>query len=439
MLWQSLTRDRRFAGQFKRQTPVGRHIPDFVSFVHRIAIELVNPAESEAIVADRAARQAWLEARDYRVIEMRGRRCRADLAAELARLENKPARAATNEFRSAATRSVDPCNDRAVNFGAHTSNPGSRFARPGLPARRRRRDPKCLHARGQRGRLDVQHSGGAARAEHLAVAGLQGRQDVGALLVAHLGRSHDCRPHVRLLAASRCDRRMRADRVRQIDAQPSVVRQDRRALDHVLQFADIAGPVVALQPARIAFDSRRPDFSSLASLIRKCWASSGMSSRRSRSGTRLDRKHVEPEIQVLAKPAALHLLLEVAVGGGDHAHVDGAGALLADALEIALLQHAQQLALQLQRNFADLVEKQRAAVGELEAADAVAHRAGEGALDVAEELALEQFARDRCAVDADQRPVAARAGFVDGARDQLLAGAGFAGDHDGGSRSAPPA
>src|SRR6266566_1741432 len=56
ILWQALTRDRRFAGQFKRQTPVGRHIPDFVSFVHRIAIELVNPGESEAIVADRAAR-----------------------------------------------------------------------------------------------------------------------------------------------------------------------------------------------------------------------------------------------------------------------------------------------------------------------------------------------------------------------------------------------
>ena len=42
ILWQALTRDRRFAGQFKRQTPVGRHIPDFVSFVHRLAIELVN-------------------------------------------------------------------------------------------------------------------------------------------------------------------------------------------------------------------------------------------------------------------------------------------------------------------------------------------------------------------------------------------------------------
>ena len=48
ILWQALTRDRRFAGQFKRQTPVGRQIPDFVSFVHRIAIELVNPGEAAA-------------------------------------------------------------------------------------------------------------------------------------------------------------------------------------------------------------------------------------------------------------------------------------------------------------------------------------------------------------------------------------------------------
>src|SRR5262249_60205122 len=55
-LWQALTRDRRFAGGVKRQTPVGRHIPDFVSFVHRIAIELVNANESDAIIADRTAR-----------------------------------------------------------------------------------------------------------------------------------------------------------------------------------------------------------------------------------------------------------------------------------------------------------------------------------------------------------------------------------------------
>src|SRR5580704_7713510 len=87
ILWQALTRDRRFAGQFKRQTPVGRQIPDFVSFVHRIAVELVNAGESETIAADRAARRAWLESRDYRVIEMLTADVERDLEKELARLE----------------------------------------------------------------------------------------------------------------------------------------------------------------------------------------------------------------------------------------------------------------------------------------------------------------------------------------------------------------
>jgi len=87
ILWQALTRDRRFAGQFKRQTPVGRHIPDFVSFVHRIAIELVNPGESDAIAAERAARQGWLETRDYKVVSMAVADVERDLAKELERLE----------------------------------------------------------------------------------------------------------------------------------------------------------------------------------------------------------------------------------------------------------------------------------------------------------------------------------------------------------------
>jgi tRNA/rRNA methyltransferase len=88
ILWQALTTDRRFAGQFKRQTPVGRHIPDFVSFVHRLAIELINPEESEVIVNDRAARRAWLEARGYRVVDMAVAKVEGDLAAELDRLES---------------------------------------------------------------------------------------------------------------------------------------------------------------------------------------------------------------------------------------------------------------------------------------------------------------------------------------------------------------
>jgi tRNA/rRNA methyltransferase len=87
LLWQALTRDRRFAGLFKRQTPVGRQIPDFVSFVHRIAVELTNPEESAAIMTDRAERQTWLEARGYQVLNIAAADVERDLAAELERLQ----------------------------------------------------------------------------------------------------------------------------------------------------------------------------------------------------------------------------------------------------------------------------------------------------------------------------------------------------------------
>ena len=88
ILWQALTTDRRFAGQFKRQTPVGRHIPDFVSFVHRLAIELVNPDETDVIAKDRATRQEWLQQRGYRVVDMKAVAIEADLATELDRLQS---------------------------------------------------------------------------------------------------------------------------------------------------------------------------------------------------------------------------------------------------------------------------------------------------------------------------------------------------------------
>jgi tRNA/rRNA methyltransferase len=71
ILWQALKTDRRFAAQFKRQTPVGTHIPDFVSFTKRVAIELVTDSEQESVERDRATRTAWLAERNYRVVAVK--------------------------------------------------------------------------------------------------------------------------------------------------------------------------------------------------------------------------------------------------------------------------------------------------------------------------------------------------------------------------------
>ena len=66
---------------------------------------------------------------------------------------------------------------------------------------------------------------------------------------------------------------------------------------------------------------------------------------------------------------ARHRLLEVAVGGRHHAHVDAERLHAAHALELPLLHEAQDLALQRQGQVADLVEEERAVVGHLGLAD----------------------------------------------------------------------
>jgi tRNA/rRNA methyltransferase len=87
-LWQALVNDRRFAGRgFKRQTPVGPHICDFVSFPLRLIIDVVPGEEGAAAAQTRAQKRQWLVARDYRVVEVKAAEVEADLAALLGRLE----------------------------------------------------------------------------------------------------------------------------------------------------------------------------------------------------------------------------------------------------------------------------------------------------------------------------------------------------------------
>ena len=76
--------------------------------------------------------------------------------------------------------------------------------------------------------------------------------------------------------------------------------------------------------------------------------------------------------------------------------------LRADGIDLAVLQGAQQLHLGVERQLADLVEEQRAPVGFEEFADAFLDGAGEGALLVAEQDALDQVLGDRAAIDGDE-------------------------------------
>jgi tRNA/rRNA methyltransferase len=86
-LWQALTNDRRFAGRgFKRQTPIGPHIVDFVSFREKCVIELLPADESNEAALARADKHAWLEDHDYRVITISAAVAERDPAGTLEQL-----------------------------------------------------------------------------------------------------------------------------------------------------------------------------------------------------------------------------------------------------------------------------------------------------------------------------------------------------------------
>jgi hypothetical protein len=190
-----------------------------------------------------------------------------------------------------------------------------------------------------------------------------------------------------------------------------------RLLKQVAQFTHVARPGHALEQAHRVLgqllDRRAVRFADrLQQVIHQRRQVRGALTQRRQP----DRHHRQPVVQVDAELAALHRRLEVVAGGRDHPHVHLDHPVRAHRLELLLLQHPQQLGLQRQRHVADLVEQQRAAIGELELA--VSHPAlgaGERTGRDAEELGLEQGVGNGRDVHPDERPI-----MSDGSRSPRL-------------------
>src|SRR5262245_30611682 len=138
--------------------------------------------------------------------------------------------------------------------------------------------------------------------------------------------------------------------------------------------------------------------------------------------------HLQAVKEVLAEGAATDARSQIDVGRGDQTKVGPHESRAAEPPELALLEHAQQLGLRVERQVADLVEKERGAVGLLEDAGALGVRARERAALVTEELALDRTGRDRVAVERHQLVPRPRTQSVQDARDEFLPGARLAGD-----------
>ncbi len=209
-------------------------------------------------------------------------------------------------------------------------------------------------------------------------------------------------------------------------------RADDRPLDHVLQLADVAGPVVALELVHHSFGDLSDDSSeTFAQAGHECGREQRDVFLALAKGGEGDGKHVDAVPEILPEASRPDLVLEVAVGRGDEAHVDRDRLRPSQPLELLVLQDAQELSLELEGKLPDFVQEERAAVGQLEAARLPGEGAREGPALVAEELAFDEVGRQGGAIDLDERPLPASAGTVNRPGDQLLARAGFSEDEGG--------
>src|SRR5690242_12471243 len=140
----------------------------------------------------------------------------------------------------------------------------------------------------------------------------------------------------------------------------------------------------------------------------------------------LDRNNIESMKEVFAKFPARYRGREVDMGSGNHAHIDHNRTGPANAPHGSLLERAQKLALEDERQMADLIEEERATISKFEQPGLRDRGTRERALFVAKQLALEELLGNRRAIDIHERRSTPRTVVVNRARDQFLSRASLA-------------
>lgn len=209
--------------------------------------------------------------------------------------------------------------------------------------------------------------------------------------------------------------------------------EDDGALDEIFEFANVSWPA----PVDHDFDGLIGDegdafVHALGALLDEIadeeWnVFAAFAERRQVNG-----KNVEAVVKIAAEFLVLDGADEIAIAGGEDAGVDADSSGSTEALELLILEHAQQLGLELEGNFSNFIKEKSATVGEFEASHFLGDGAGEGSLFMAEKFALEEAGGNGGAVELYEGTVAARTHHVNGAGDALFAGSGLAGDKDGG-------
>ena len=224
-----------------------------------------------------------------------------------------------------------------------------------------------------------------------------------------------------------------AEEVREVaDIDHSAHDHDAGVADDIFEFADVAGPVVLaeeqLGPIGEAVDGLIELGGELGDEV--AGEELEVAVALEQAG-RFQLNHGEAVEEIFAEGSFGDHGAKIMMSGGDDADVDLARVERAEALNLLILQGAQELGLGREGHVADLVEEQGAVVGVFKQAGLVLRGARESAFHVAEELAFKERFDDGGAVKGHERASGGGAELMQRFGDEFLAGAGGAGDEDG--------
>src|SRR6266516_7798417 len=130
---------------------------------------------------------------------------------------------------------------------------------------------------------------------------------------------------------------------RLIDHQRLALTQHDGTLDHVLELAHVARPVVGREPLQGLLVNIADDLPRLlGEAVDQVFDQDRNVLRAFAERRQADGEDVQPVEQILPERAALHRGLEIAVRGREHAHVHRNRMTAADALDLSLLENPQQ-------------------------------------------------------------------------------------------------
>ncbi len=195
-----------------------------------------------------------------------------------------------------------------------------------------------------------------------------------------------------------------------------------RALHDILQLANITRPAVVQQrlPGAIGKAWKQRQAQLAAHLDREVLCHQHYIALALAQRRELHHVKGQPVEKIGAEGAVAYHFRQIGIGGAYQTDVNLQRLAAADALQLAILNHPQQLLLNQHRGRSQFVEKQRAAVGALEAARMATLRPGKGPSFMTKQLGVQQVFIKGGTVQRDKGPVPTPGEKVQAVGDQLL-------------------